>query len=59
MPVFSHALILRAGRVLASGKKDEVLNSPNLSKAFAARTKLVRTGGRYLLKVAAKRGVVI
>lgn len=59
MPVFSHALVLRAGRVLASGKKDAVLNSTNLSKAFAARTKLVRTGNRYLLKVSAKRGVVI
>jgi len=59
MPVFSHAMILRSGRVLASGEKDEVLNSTNLSKAFAARTKLVRIRNRYMLKVSAKRGVVI
>lgn len=59
MPVFSHALILRSGRVLASGLKNDVLNSANLSQAFAARTKLARSGGRYLLKVTAKRGVVI
>jgi len=59
MPVFSHALVLRAGRVLASGRKDDVLDSSILSKAFGARTKLVKTGGRYLLQVAAKRGVVL
>jgi len=53
--VFSHALVLRAGRVLASGSKHDVLNSATLSKAFAARTKLVKTSGRYLLQVAAKR----
>lgn len=59
VPVFSHALVLRAGRVLASGKRNDVLNSAALSKAFGARTKLVKTGGRYLLQVAAKRGVVM
>ena len=59
MPVFSHALVLRAGRVLASGRKDDALNSAILSKAFGARTKLVKTGGRYSLRVAAKRGVVV
>jgi iron complex transport system ATP-binding protein len=59
MPVFSHALVLRAGRVLASGRKDEVLDSATLSKAFGARTKLTKSGKRYLLKVAPKRGVVV
>ena len=59
MPVFSHALILRAGRVLASGEKDAVLNSANLSKAFAAKARLVKAKRRYLLQVIAKRGVVI
>jgi len=59
MPVFSHALVLRAGRVLASGRRDDVLDSATLSKAFGARTKLAKSGNRYLLKVAPKRGVVV
>ncbi len=52
MPVFSHVLILRSGRVLAVGKKTEVLDSKNLSAAFGAKMKLKRSGGRYELKVA-------
>lgn len=59
MPVFTHALVLRAGRVLASGRKDEVLRSATLSQAFGARTMLTKSRGRYLLKVAPKRGVVV
>ena len=54
MPVFSHVLVLKGGRVLAAGKKLEVLNSKNLSGAFGARMQLERTGGRYALKVTAK-----
>jgi iron complex transport system ATP-binding protein len=51
MPVFSNVLILKAGRVLASGKKSAVMNSKNLSRAFNARTRLVTTKLRYELKV--------
>ena len=54
MPVFSHALVLQSGRVLASGEKAEVLNSQNLSAAFGARMHLQRTGHRYALKVTMK-----
>jgi iron complex transport system ATP-binding protein len=54
MPVFSHLLVLKSGRVLASGEKVDVLNSKNLSAAFGARMQLQRTGKRYALKVTMK-----
>jgi iron complex transport system ATP-binding protein len=54
MPVFSHVLILKAGRVLAAGEKTAVLNSKNLSSAFGARMQLRRTGNRYGLVVTMK-----
>ena len=54
MPVFSHLLVLKNGKVLASGEKSAVLNSKNLSNAFAARMQLQQTGNRYALKVTMK-----
>jgi iron complex transport system ATP-binding protein len=54
MPVFSHLLVLKSGRVLDSGEKSNVLNSRNLSAAFGARMQLQRTGNRYALKVTMK-----
>src|SRR5277367_5846518 len=54
MPVFSRALILKNGKVLAVGGKLAVLNSKNLSSAFGARMRLQRTGNRYVLTVTAK-----
>jgi len=51
MPVFSHLLVLKNGSVLAAGKKVDVLNSKNLSRAFTTHTRLRRTGGRYHLNV--------
>ena len=54
MPVFSSVLILKDGRVLATGKKPEVLDSKNLSTAFGARMRLQRTGNRYALTVTVK-----
>src|SRR5471032_2574789 len=50
MPVFSHLLVLKNGRVLAAGIKSAGLNSKILSKAFGARIQLQRTGSRYALK---------
>ena len=49
MPVFSHVLLLKSGRVLASGEKPDALNSRNLSIAFGARMKLRKVGTRYTL----------
>jgi iron complex transport system ATP-binding protein len=54
MPVFSRVLILKDGRVLASGKRASVLNSKNLSAAFGARMRLQKTGNRYTLTVTSK-----
>ena len=39
---FSHVLVLRAGKVLASGPRGKVLTSSNLSAAFGARVKLTK-----------------
>jgi len=59
MPVFSHVLMLKAGRVLAAGKKLGFLNSKNLSTAFGSRMRLSRTGNRYALTVAAKSAALM
>src|SRR5262249_23179563 len=49
MPVFSHVLVLKAGRVLAGGKKGEVMTGPRLSDAFDVAMRLGRRDGRYSL----------
>jgi iron complex transport system ATP-binding protein len=49
-PAFSHALLLRAGRVLAAGPRAAVLHSANLSAAFGAPLRLFRRGGKLGLK---------
>ncbi len=59
MPVFSHLLVLKSGKVLATGEKSAELNAKNLSSAFDSRVRLQRTGNRYALKVTAKlRGMM-
>ena len=51
-PVFTHALLLRAGRVLASGPKDETLTTRHLTATFGAPARLRRdSAGRYALSV--------
>jgi iron complex transport system ATP-binding protein len=59
MPVFSRALILKKGKVLASGKKSEVLTAKILSRAFGARLKLRHKAGRFAMSVSPKRGAVV
>ncbi|MES2697661.1 MAG: ABC transporter ATP-binding protein [Verrucomicrobiota bacterium] len=54
MPVFTHALLLRNGAVLATGKRERVLTSANLSETFGAPLRLHRTGGRYALSAVQK-----
>ena len=49
-PAFTHALLLRAGRVVAAGPRAAVLTSKNLSATFAAPLRLVRRGGRLSLR---------
>jgi iron complex transport system ATP-binding protein len=48
-PAFSHALLLRAGRVLAAGPRNQVLTSAQLSATFGAKLTLRRSGRRYQL----------
>jgi iron complex transport system ATP-binding protein len=54
MPVFSHLLVLKNGKILAAGEKSSALNSKNLSNAFAARMQLQQAENRYALKVTMK-----
>jgi len=54
VPVFSHGLILKDGRVLAAGKKSDVFKTSLLSRAFDTRLQLGRNGNRYSLKVVPK-----
>jgi iron complex transport system ATP-binding protein len=51
MPAFTHALMLREGRVHAAGPREKVLTSANLSATFGARMRLLRSEGRYRLAV--------
>ena len=59
MPVFSHVLLLRAGRVLAAGTKEEVLRSANLNATFNAPMRLHQQNGRFSLSVPRAAGTRI
>jgi iron complex transport system ATP-binding protein len=50
VPVFTHALLLRAGRMFAAGKKTAVLTSARLSAAFDAPLRLASRDARYTLR---------
>jgi iron complex transport system ATP-binding protein len=50
MPAFTHALLLREGRVLAAGEKAAVLTSGRISETFGAPLRLGRRSGRYELR---------
>jgi iron complex transport system ATP-binding protein len=59
MPVFSHVLILKKGRVLASGKKEKNLTGNLLSQAFGEPAQLKKTKGRFSLAITTQsRGVI-
>ncbi len=51
-PVFTHALVLRGGRILASGPIAKVITERTLQIAFDAPLRLRRVQGRYRLLVA-------
>jgi iron complex transport system ATP-binding protein len=51
MPVFSHVLILKQGRVLAGGERKRTLTSKTLSRAFEAGIRLRRRNDRYSLEL--------
>ena len=59
VPIFSHVLVLKSGRVLAAGPRARVLTSATLSSAFAAPVRLSKARERYSLSVRPHRGIVI
>ena len=48
-PAFTHALLLRAGRVVAAGPRRTALNARTLSAAVGARVRLTTHGGQLRL----------
>jgi iron complex transport system ATP-binding protein len=59
MPVFSRALVLKDGKVLASGKKSETVTARNLARAFGAKLSLQFKSGRFAMRVLPRKGVVV
>ena len=51
MPSFTHALLLRGGKVFASGAKAQVITSRRMGGAFGARIAVKQAKGRYLASV--------
>ncbi len=51
IPGFTHALLLRAGRILAAGPLASTLTSANLSATFDTPVRLTRAAGRYRLQL--------
>jgi iron complex transport system ATP-binding protein len=51
-PGFTHALLLRAGRVVSAGPLAEALTSPALSRCFGLPLVVTSEGGRYAARAA-------
>jgi iron complex transport system ATP-binding protein len=47
IPAFTHGLVIRDGRIIATGPKEEVLQESILQAAFEVPVRLHRTNGRY------------
>jgi len=56
VPLFTHVLLLRGGKTLAAGAREEVLTSAHLSATFGAPVAVRRTGSRYRLEVGRHAG---
>jgi iron complex transport system ATP-binding protein len=56
MPAFTHALLLRDGRVFAAGPRAGVVTSKTLSGAFGATIGVRRARNRYVTAVRHRRG---
>lgn len=56
VPAFTHVLVLREGRAVASGPIRTTLTAPILSEAFGAPLRLRRREGRYELSLVGKTG---
>lgn len=53
MPAFTHALLLRGGRVVTAAPRARALTSAQLAETFGAPLRLARRGSRYELRVQA------
>jgi iron complex transport system ATP-binding protein len=47
--IAQHAILLQDGRALASGSTEQVLDSANLSRAYALPLKVLRVDGRFIV----------
>jgi iron complex transport system ATP-binding protein len=54
-PGFTHALLLREGKVVAQGLLDDVLTEDNLSVTFGQKLQLERSGERFFARRATAR----
>jgi iron complex transport system ATP-binding protein len=52
-PGYTHALLLRGGRVVTAGPADDVLTAAALSETFGLPLSLTRTEGRFTARRAA------
>jgi ABC-type cobalamin transport system ATPase subunit len=52
-------LILKSGKVLASGEKIQTLTAKNLSNAFGAKLKVSFKQGRFAMRVLPRSGRVV
>ena len=59
MPLFTHALLLREGKLMTQGVIKETLRSDLLSKTFSCPVTLSRRQGRYYLKTKTNRNSVM
>jgi iron complex transport system ATP-binding protein len=59
MPVFTHALVMKAGAKVAEGGFSKILKSRVLSAAFDTPMELRKINGRYSLRVKGNPGVMI
>jgi iron complex transport system ATP-binding protein len=57
VPGFTHALLLRAGRVLAAGPLRSTLTAARLGETFGAALRLSHRSGRYTLRLGGARTV--
>jgi iron complex transport system ATP-binding protein len=59
VPGFTHALLLREGRVIGNGPLRETLRSASLERVFGSKLTLRLSKGRYRLEIpVSKRGVL-
>jgi iron complex transport system ATP-binding protein len=56
-PDFTHALLLREGRVVVAGPIDDVLTEDHLEQTFGMPLVLTRAGGRWAARRAAEPGL--